>query len=288
MIIWRNGHPEKHIHGRSDNVDELMELFHDTTKFYPFGRANQILRSSREGEGEEKAFRDSLNYKLYDEHHSIDLPQPNTAETRLHEVANTRRSERRYSGEVISIQELSNCLVPAIGRGCSIDVFKDATKHMGSYPSAGAMYPVEHYVLVFNVHGLSAGVYYFDPIHMRLLEISRFRDLKQVDRAFSSIPGWLSSSAFAIAQTFIPERTCVKYGPRGYRFGVMEAGFAGQSILLFCQANNLSAVAWAGFFDDELAKVLGVDQISEIVLSTIVIGRPLLANSQGVDDADEK
>ena len=64
-----------------------------------------------------------------------------------------------------------------------------------------------------------------------------------------------------------------KYGERGYRFMLLEAGHVGQNILLAAEMARLGAVPLGGFCEDPLARFLGLDPRRESPLYVIMLGR---------------
>ena len=63
-----------------------------------------------------------------------------------------------------------------------------------------------------------------------------------------------------------------KYGERGYRILLLDAGHLAENVLLTAAALNLSACPLAGFFDDRLARTLELNPTEEPVLYAITIG----------------
>ena len=65
-------------------------------------------------------------------------------------------------------------------------------------------------------------------------------------------------------------RTRFKYGVRGYRFALLEAGHVGQNVLLAATALGLGAVPLGGYYDRLTDEFLGLDGVNE---STLYIDR---------------
>jgi SagB-type dehydrogenase family enzyme len=272
MIVWNTPSAIRTV-GRGGENDDLMESFHETTKMTRYGMTYQLVRAHREGARPEAGYRNSFNYKLYHEHELVTLPAAEERKVDLEQAFDARRSHRHFSGVQQPLQDISNALVPGLARTRRISVDGEYDACFGTYPSGGAVYPVEHYVIPINVTDLEGVICYLDPRSADLVIIRRNISYEAVESAFTSIPGWLRQVGFIVVQTMFPERSCIKYGPRGYRLGLLEAGFAGQNILLSCGAAELGAVPWAGFLDDRLGELLGLDLLSEYVISTILIGR---------------
>jgi SagB-type dehydrogenase family enzyme len=61
--------------------------------------------------------------------------------------------------------------------------------------------------------------------------------------------------------TALFERATTKYGERGYRFALLEAGHVGQNLALVASALDVAAMSVGGYFDyliDELIEIDGI------------------------------
>ena len=95
---------------------------------------------------------------------SISLPEPIlVGEKTVEEVLQFRRSVREYAAEPIPLLELSQLLWAAQGI--------TSAEGYRTTPSAGALYPLETYVVAGNVTGLNAGIYKYAPVRHELLLI---------------------------------------------------------------------------------------------------------------------
>lgn len=73
--------------------------------------------------------------------------------------------------------------------------------------------------------------------------------------------------------TSLCERSVVKYGYRGYRFAMMEAGMIPLMLNLAATGIGLGALHWGGFLDDRVNGLLDLDGVSESVTSCLFVGR---------------
>jgi SagB-type dehydrogenase family enzyme len=139
-------------------------------------------------------------------------------------------------------------------------------------PSGGALYPLELYVAALRVDGLEAGLYHFDPL-LCCLEIARTGLAPDELAALSTYPEIVSPCAALLLVVAVFGRTRFKYGLRGYRFALLEAGHLGQNVLLAATAFGFGAVPLGGFYDRLTDEFLGLDGVNESTLYTIAIGR---------------
>jgi SagB-type dehydrogenase family enzyme len=88
--------------------------------------------------------------------------------------------------------------------------------------SAGALYPVEVYVVCGDLAGLPAGVYHFNPVEFAL------RRLRDGDHrpflALAAADGAIERASTTLVLSGISWRTTWKYGERGYRHLFWDAG----------------------------------------------------------------
>jgi len=192
----------------------------------------------------------------------IKLPPPKfKGEVSLEEVLKSRRSIRSYKDSPLTLEEVSQ-LVWA-GQGIT-------TGWGGrTAPSAGALYPLEIYLVVGKVEGIDCGVYHYQPQEHSLIKI------EEGDRRGALFSSALFQSSvkeaplsFVICAEY--QRTTKKYGKRGERYVHMEAGHVGQNICLQAQALGLATVVIGAFMDKAVKKVLGV---KEKPLYIIPVGR---------------
>lgn len=196
---------------------------------------------------------------------TIALPPPRTSGTMtLEETLQKRHSVREFRKSSISLADVSQLLWAAQGITHS-DGFRTA-------PSAGALYPLEVYLLAGDVHDLQAGIYHYIPSRHKLEAVrsGRFR-AKISDAALQQ--SWLEDSAAILIVTAVESRTAGKYGPRGTLYIRMEAGHAAQNVLLQATALGLGGTPVGAFNNERIAKMLGLTRKQD-VLYLLPIGKP--------------
>jgi SagB-type dehydrogenase family enzyme len=191
----------------------------------------------------------------------ITLPKPDTSGTMpLEAVIARRRSVRRYTRRDLSTEQTSQLLWAAQG----ITGSKNTQR---ATPSAGGKHPLVLYVCRAD------GVWRYHPeIH------SLIRHLKQDVRKGLAGAAWgqqfiaEAPCVFIISATF--EQTAQRYGERGQtRYVPMDAGHAGQNLLLQAVALGLGGVPIGAFDDAALKDVLSLPA-QEKPLYLIPIGYP--------------
>lgn len=139
-------------------------------------------------------------------------------------------------------------------------------------PSAGALYPLEIFVQARTVSRLPAGLYHYNPLKHHLRLLCNGTNADQIERCFLSdtIPEHASLLIFVTA---LFGRSTFKYGQRGYRFVLLEAGHVAQNINLAASALKLGCLNVGGFFDRETDAFLNLDGISHSTLYVVVVGK---------------
>ena len=202
---------------------------------------SQSMPDEREQEG-----------KIHNGGARIKLPVPRyksgvSIEQALHE----RRSVRRYKNEPLVIADVSQLLWSAQGI-TSPNGFRTA-------PSAGALYPLEVYLVVGNVKGLMQGVYKYFPTQHEIAKI-KDRDVR-AELAIAALgQRWVKDAAIDIVFAAVYERVTRKYGKRGIRYVHMEAGHAAQNVYLQAVSLKLGTVVVGAFEDEKVKKILDMPQ----------------------------
>jgi len=175
-----------------------------------------------------------------------------------------RRSERDFASVALSLPEIAQLLWAAQGI--------TASEGRRTAPSAGALYPLQVYVIASRVETLPAGTYRYDPLSHRLITLSVGHKAAMLVRAALG-QEWIAQAAATFVVSGIEQRTTRKYGERGVRYVFMEAGHAAQNILLQSVALGLGATVVGAFDDNRVRSVLGLAH-SESPLYLVPVGRP--------------
>jgi SagB-type dehydrogenase family enzyme len=194
----------------------------------------------------------------------ICLPQPRQdSEVSIEQSLLKRRSTRSYSGEPLNLGEISQLLWAAQGITDS--------RGFRTAPSAGALYPLEVYLLAGNVEGLEAGIYKYLPEKHELNQLvgGDYRDELSA-AALNQKP--VADGAVSVIFTAIYERTTVKYGERGVMYVHIELGHATQNLCLQAAAMDLGVVTIGAFHDERVAEILALPD-DEKPLYIIPVGR---------------
>ncbi len=178
----------------------------------------------------------------------LSLPSPKlTGTTPCEHLLARRRSWRRFTDGPLPLAMLGQLLWAAQG----ISDFEG----LRTAPSAGALYPLELYVVAGAVEGLEAGIYHYLPWGHQLERTASGDWRKRLAQAVLG-QNWLAAAAFIIVFAGVFERTSRKYARRAGRYVHMEVGHAAQNLYLQAEALALGTVVVGAFDDDEVASIL--------------------------------
>ncbi len=195
----------------------------------------------------------------------------------LADLVRERVSCRAFRDQPISLAELATLLRAGYGITGVTDggPLQIADRPV---PSAGGLYPLEVGVLVRSVAGLPAGIYHYVPFADGLEQVrEQAVPPPRVSSLFLGQP-WAAEAAVVLLLSAVCERSLSRYGDRGYRYLLLEAGHVAQNMVLAATGLRLGAVNLGGFLDDELSALLRVDTDEEIVLYGTAVGRPVPGN----------
>ncbi|MCL6472762.1 MAG: SagB/ThcOx family dehydrogenase [Firmicutes bacterium] len=174
-----------------------------------------------------------------------------------------RRSYRRYKDEPLTLAEVGQLLWAAQGITRPEKGFRTA-------PSAGALFPLEIYLVAGNVNHLPKGVYKYKP---RGHEIIKTIDGDLRDKLVGAALGqsFIANAPISIVIAAVYERTTSRYGKRGIRYVYMDAGLAAENVYL--QAVPNLGTVFVGAFDDDAVKSLLKLPDGEYPLCILPVGR---------------
>ena len=229
--------------------------------FYDFIANNRLTVSNRlyGYEDKEKRYR-RIPYRT--------LPKVPELNTPLWEALLRRKSTRKFSETSMPLSDLSALLFHSLARK---EDSLGAKKY--PFPSGGAFYPIESYLLVHNVEGLESGVYHYATVDHAVARVGDApkRTLRELNLDygcfFESIPPVI------LHMTLVKSRCVMKYGSLIYLAYQTEAGHRGQNLYLVASALRLGVCAMAAGNYEKTNQMLGVDGMNEHHIYGMAIGR---------------
>jgi SagB-type dehydrogenase family enzyme len=193
----------------------------------------------------------------------IHLPPPQRdGRCSVEKALASRTSVRGFRNAPLSLAAVSQLLWAAQGVTRKMDAPAGWTGGiwqggMRTAPSAGALYPLEVYVVTGTVEGLQAGVYKYKPLAHELVNVSTGdKRSPMVTRR----PGqnWIEEAPCLIVFSGVRARLDVKYAERAPRYLLIEVGHAVENVCLQAVAMGLGSTVVGAFKDDVIRAVLGM------------------------------
>jgi SagB-type dehydrogenase family enzyme len=194
------------------------------------------------------------------------------SQSSLGTVLNSRRSSRNFNESAISISDITSLLVGSCGVTKSAADESGAIWNLRSYPSGGALFPIDLYCFVLQKKELDVGLYSYDAVSNTLDKVDNFSHIEELATATFQLEAVKKSAIFVILVANF-HRTKFKYGERGYRFALLEAGHIAQNILLVAEDLKLGSLPVGGFVDDQLNEILGLDGVDRAAVYAVAIGQ---------------
>lgn len=184
-------------------------------------------------------------------------------------LAEARRSVRSFADEPLPLGDLAQVLrsgYRALGPGAASSMLRRPV------PSAGALYPLELYALVRNVDGLQPGIYHYDAVGDTLEQVSTKPWQDSGSAAFLTW-SFVEHAPVILCLSAVFARSQEKYGPRGYRYILLEAGHVGQNMCLRAAEMGCDSLFLGGYNDAVLNALIELDGSTEAVVYTMALGR---------------
>ncbi len=208
----------------------------------------------------------------------IRLPDPQLdGRCSLEKALASRRSVRLFSRDALSLVEVSQLVWAA--QGVTLKSGPPPGWSWGSWqggkrtaPSAGALYPLELYLLAGNIEGLRPAVYKYKPQTHELLAVEAGDKRRALARAALG-QNWMDDVPCVFVIAAVYKRTEVKYRERAPRYVHMEAGHAVENICLQSVALGLGSTMVGAFNDEEVKSLLRMPE-EEQPLAIVPVGKP--------------
>jgi len=210
-------------------------------------------------------------FKIYPEIEPIALPRDliQTGAPALDAIA---ASGAETSGEAIpNLDQLASLLYYSAGI-TKKKSYPGGEIYFRAAACAGALYPIEVYIVCGDIEGLEAGVYHFSPgdFSLRRLRAGDFRGAVAAAAADDAV----AAQPASVILSAIYWRNTWKYQARGYRHLFWDAGTLLAQLLAAARALDVPARLVTGFVDAQLNGLLGLDAAKEGALVVVPVGAP--------------
>lgn len=241
---------------------DYSKIFHQSSKDGAKGHP-PIPKNDSEWPEEWK----TIYYKTYPRLPKIALSRFHPDGKNFYELIKGRSSLRDFQKRGMSLDELSHLLEFS----CGITTREEKQKRV--HPSGGARYPIEIYPLVIrNGVDINAGIYHYNIDEHSLDILPQSVNEENLDHYF--LYEWVKQSSVVLLLTAVFSRSQMKYGERGYRYILLEAGHIGQNIYLTSEALGLKCCALGGTIDTKIEQeLLDIDGSHESIVYALVVGK---------------
>jgi SagB-type dehydrogenase family enzyme len=249
----------------SGDPNHVWELFHENSKTGRF----EAHPPDEFVVAQMKELHESLPYDGYPE---IELPQDlSPMPVSLGQAIVDRVSCRQMEPAEISMADLATLLYCAYGvtRSNENSIY---TRPFRTVPSGGGLYPLEIYFNTAHVAGLEPGLYHYNAVRHRIYR------LREGDLALDVADGLVQKNLAVDASivfflTAMFDRSVFKYGDRGYRFVMLEAGHVAQNLNLVACGLGLGSLNIGGYFDRRIDDFLGLDGVTHSTIYMVAVGK---------------
>ena len=208
-------------------------------------------------------------YKSYPGLPTVDLPadMPSPQAPTLPAVAGTM-SEASGPVDLNSLAQLLHYSAGLIRRS----TLRTAGEvHYRAAASAGALYPIELYVVCGNLPELDAGVYHYSPSG-NSLSLLRSGDFRGNLASSSGDHPAIASAPATIVCSCVFWRSAWKYRERGYRYCYWDNGTILANMTAIANALGQPAEIVTAFVDADVDALLGLESSSEASFCLIPVG----------------
>ncbi|HOJ14095.1 MAG TPA: SagB/ThcOx family dehydrogenase [Deltaproteobacteria bacterium] len=185
----------------------------------------------------------------------------------LDEALAKRRTVRSFSPAPLTREQLSQLLWA--GQGAT-----DEAGFRRTSPSAGALYPIDLLAVIGSgsVEQMEAGVYLYESrTHSTTLLVEGDHRDELARASLSQF--WMAKAPVSLVVAAEYGRVASKYGQRGERYALLEAGHVAQNIMLEAVSLGLASAPVGAFVDTEVRNLLCLEaRISPLLI--LPVGYP--------------
>lgn len=212
--------------------------------------------------------------KPYDKNSEIiSLPEVTDSiftKTNLLDILRDRKSNRSYSEDTLTLEELSFLLWATQGvkeiRGNNYATLRPV-------PSGGARHPFETYIAVNRVDGLKNGVYRYLALTHELLFLFEDENLEEQLTTLTMDQKFVGKSAVTFIWSVLPYRGEWRYDFLSHKVMLIDAGHLCQNLYIGCEAIGCGTCAVGAYDQEAVDKFLGLDGEDEFVVYISPVGK---------------
>lgn len=192
---------------------------------------------------------------------------PTDNKSDISRILNERRSIRKYSGEAISFDTISNIFINTQNTH-NIDNFVFRNTSYG-----GGLYPVDLYLYVNKIETLERGIYLYQPIKKQLKLVKKdCKDAVSYALLNQTVLD-IEKCGGIIFFSYDYTKNFQKYGDLALALGLIEVGIIAQTIHINSSFYGIGSCDIGGFDKPACEKFLGLDGINKHAVYAVILGR---------------
>ena len=211
-----------------------------------------------------------IHHKEYPRLPKVVLPDVLLPLGAMEEIYKKRQTSREYDvSSYLTQEELHTLLFYMAGVK---DITQATTGVRRNYPSGGARYPLEVYLAIQRVEGITPGIYHYnvkyDILEQLTIDAEDMEKLKE-----GLFYPWSRDAAVMFFTTAVWDRNFIKYKNRGYRIILLEAGHMAQNLTLTSAGLGIKCCNSVGFHNRRIGEVLDIEPETEDSLYLALISK---------------
>lgn len=262
---------------KEDDRGDLSEILHANSKMTPYSEQHVGMKTVEMVNDITVERRTSQPYKEYGvsipSYQLVPKEEFKNPGANLFDIIARRRTIRQYADKKITMADLSRLLYYTYGISGNVQLAQGTIQDLRVISSGGGLYPLEVYLMVVDVEDLPGGIYHYNVRKHSLELIKKGFD---IDDILPYLPGLIAYQTrtvkLFVTLSAIFRRTTYKYGARGYRYICFEAGTFMGHLQLVAEALDMGSVQVAGYYDDVINDMLGLDGVDEASLNLCALG----------------
>lgn len=205
----------------------------------------------------------------------LKLPHPKKKGNQsFEEILLNRRTRRDFQTTPLSLTEISQILWSAYGLKEPDSDKQKTGKATRTCPSAGALFPLEIYLIAGDIMDIPSGFYHFIPDE-HALKLIHEKDLREDFYKYAYSREMVRVAPASLVYIAKESRVQDRFGERGrQRYIPMDIGHSAQNVYLQAEALGLGTCAIGAFDDEAAVRVLGLPA-EEIPMYVMPVGYPV-------------
>ena len=185
-------------------------------------------------------------------------------------IINSRESHRVYTGEAMTLEELSYLLWCTQGVK---EIRGRAYATLRTVPCGGARHEFECYFAVRNIEGLEEGLYHYLPMHHQIEYLGMVEDLDSWIKESLYEQAWTATANVVFYYSAVFYRAEWRYGITTHRVLLIDAGHITENMYLAATSIGLGGCAVGSVDGKKVDAAFGLDGKEEAAFYAMPVGK---------------